>query len=836
VRAESLPPRGPTAPPAGTVSGATVTGDGAATATSAISGSSRWLALGLTVIAAALIEGVALHLETFGDAAAFVGGTAAVAALLVAVAHLTHHFRHRVATTARGRLIWSIVGMALATLLEMVVREAAGQPLPPERVLLVMLRNLALVLALLAHHADTQGMACALATFLVVFASALAAQPWAPWLVILFAIGGIWWLMGTYWETLEGRLAAESARTLPRRWLILLPAVILALLAAVPAARRQITTLDGFMPTSGGQRRGGDNALDGVGSGDQLVAGLDDIRSFAPLDDAPFMASHEPTLYDMFDESYNEAVRQKNQERAVTLFEQQRLRRENPSAATSRRAGREFSLVRKPGRSPARRADDLDSPAVFHLMGRVPLHLKLESFALYDGVEWFPEPAADTPPTLEIEDVAGRPWLRLGLIAGFRIHAPPETHAVRVVHIDTPRIPSPNQLVGIHIADMRQADFYRWAQPGIVALDRQRLPELLSLWVQSRVVDPRLLRGVPVTAFAHGPLSYRQFGTDPGSLAVRALAESWVAGLPRGWPQIERVVEQIRTLHVLDREARASPDTDHAVAEFLLDTRRGPDYLFAAATVWALRSLGYAARLAGGFYADPARYDRRSGHTSVLAADAHMWAEVSCGHHDWVTLEPTPGYTVLGPPPTLGERLVAPLVTAARFLTRHPWAVVAAVLAAAATVILWPRLLDAGDRLVWLAFCREPAAATRGLVALLDRRCRRAGVPRPRSVTPPRWLVELATRDTPPGMPTVRADEPSIRGFRRLADAALYDPHWPAAGDGASVRATCLAAERLWNYDRLRSLARQQPRDRRHRASARRASASSPAPHPRITP
>jgi hypothetical protein len=827
VKADRLPQEGSAAPHA-----ATRVAAARAPATAAVSGSSRWLALGLTVIAAALIEGVALHLETLRDAAAFVGGTVVAAGLLAAVAHLAHRCRNRFATTARGRLIWSIVGMLGATLLETVVREAAGWPLPLERVLLVMLRNLALSLAVLAHHADAQGMACIMATFLVVFASALAAQPWAPWLVILFALAGIWWLMGTYWETLEGRLAAESARALPRRWLLLLPATILVLLVSVPAARRQITTLDGFMPTSGGRQRSGDDARDGVGSGDQLVAGLDDIQSFAPLDDAPFMASHEPTLYDMFDENYNDPIRRKNQERAVSLFDPQRLRRENPAAATSRRAGREFSLVRKPGRSPPRRMDDLDSPAVFHVKGRVPLHLKLESFALYDGVDWLPEPLADAPPAFAIEEVAGRPWLRFGRIAGFGIHALPETHAVRVVHIDTPRIPTPNQLVGIHIAEVRQTDFYRWAQPGIVALERERLPELVSLWVQSRVVDPRLLGRVPPTAFGGGPDSYRQFGTDPGSLAVRALAESWVAGLPRGWPQIERVVDRIRTLHVLDREARASPGSDHAVAEFLLVTKRGPDYLFAAATVWALRSLGYATRLAGGFYADPVRFDRRSGHTGVLAADAHMWAEVSCGYDDWVTLEPTPGYAVLGPPPTLVERLVAPLFAAVRLVARHPWAALAATLVAAVTAILWPRLIDTCDRLMWLALSREPATATRGLVALLDRRCRRAGVPRPPALTPARWLAELATRGAAPGRRPPASDEPALHGFRRLADAALYDPLWQAAADGASIRDTCRTAERHWTYDRLLALAPQQTRRRLWLRRVRRPEASSPSSTP----
>ena len=47
-------------------------------------------------------------------------------------------------------------------------------------------------------------------------------------------------------------------------------------------------------------------ARDGIGNGDILVAGLDNIRSFAPIENAPFAASHDPTLYDVFDDSYNE--------------------------------------------------------------------------------------------------------------------------------------------------------------------------------------------------------------------------------------------------------------------------------------------------------------------------------------------------------------------------------------------------------------------------------------------------------------------------------------------------------------------------------------------------
>ena len=80
--------------------------------------------------------------------------------------------------------------------------------------------------------------------------------------------------------------------------------------------------------------------------------------------------------------------------------------------AKSSRASREFSTVRKTGKPTAQRIRDLESRALFYVKGRVPLHLKLESFDLYDGVEWRAEPLPEAPPQFRIEMVHGRPWLR----------------------------------------------------------------------------------------------------------------------------------------------------------------------------------------------------------------------------------------------------------------------------------------------------------------------------------------------------------------------------------------------------------------------------------------
>ena len=138
---------------------------------------------------------------------------------------------------------------------------------------------------------------------------------------------------------------------------------------------------------------------------------------------------------------------------------------------------------------------------------------------------------------------------------------------MKVVRIDGNRIPAPNQLTAIHIDHVDRADFFRWEQPGVVALDRESIPDQLVIHLQSRVVDRRrLARSLPF--LPPGRDEYRQTGDDARSLEVRALAESWVEGVPRGIAQVERIVERLRSDYVLDDEARAAGADGYTVAEF----------------------------------------------------------------------------------------------------------------------------------------------------------------------------------------------------------------------------------------------------------------------------
>ncbi len=757
-----------------------------------------WLTMVLAVLACIAVH-VAVHgLDRSTDVGWYAALTLAGGLVALGVGDLLRRRYPLVGATSTSRLSWAAAIVAVGVVIEALVRGYLQSPMLLDILLLVIIRNAVIALAVLSHHEGAQRSCNALATFLIVFASASVHALWIQGLVVVFSLIGVWWLMGTHWDSLQHRLEASSDRVLPRRWLLAVPLALLAILVTVPIAGRQIHALEGFMPTSGGRRDSSPMARSGIGDGDALVAGLDNIRSFAPIEDAPFASSHDPTLYDVYDDMYNEPVVQKKKLRAISLPPQTTVLPENSSMAKSRRPSREFSTVRQAGKPSMQRMRDLESSALFYVKGRVPLHLKLESFDLYDGVDWRSEQLPENLPDLRIEMVHDRPWLRPGVSSACDFFATPESHAIKVVDLDTASIPTPNELTGVHIDQVAASDFYRWERPGVIGIDQPKLPDMLTVHLQSRLVDVRLFpRTRPY--FQGGPEQCRQFGDDSHSAEVRALAESWVVGLRAGWPQVERVIDRIRSGHTLDAATPVSSDSTNSVADFLLVSRRGPDYLFASSAVWALRSLGYTTRLASGFYADPMRYDRRCDHTPVMAADVHFWVEVQVGSGHWMTLDPTPGYIVLAPPLTLAEAILQPIMACGRFCVRHPWLSLAVCAGLALLVRRRAMVMDAIDEAAWrLRSHRDERLTVVRMLGLLERRCARAGLPRPQHATPSRWLAEVSERMAG-AAPAIRPLSGEIAAFVSLADQALYAP----AFVGNTAEGTCRSAGRIWSLKQL---------------------------------
>ena len=211
---------------------------------------------------------------------------------------------------------------------------------------------------------------------------------------------------------------------------------------------------------------------------------------------------------------------------------------------------------------------------------------------------------------------------------------------MKVINLQSPRVAAPAGLAAWLIDRVDRASFFGWTSDDVLEMpDRKAVPALTVVHLISQIATRQ---GV----FAQGGLSVRGDRRPSLEQSVAphvAVAQSWVAGLPRGWTQVEAVIQRLRTRYVHDSSAVAPASSPDVVAHFLA-AGRGPDYLFATTAAVLLRGLDYPVRLVSGFYAHPDRFDARGGHTRVGKEDVHVWLEVCIDGWNWLPLEPTPGY------------------------------------------------------------------------------------------------------------------------------------------------------------------------------------------------
>jgi hypothetical protein len=208
-----------------------------------------------------------------------------------------------------------------------------------------------------------------------------------------------------------------------------------------------------------------------------------------------------------------------------------------------------------------------------------------------------------------------------------------------------------------------------------------------------------------------------------------------------------------------------------------------------------LRSLGYPARVVSGFYVRPDKYDAHKKHTVVDASDAHFWCEVFVGGGTWLTVEPSPGYEVLGPPSGFLERL-AELPRAAWRLMVQYRALLLAVALLATSVFIWRHSLqDALLTLRWkLTRGDSPRQKAVSLAILIDHRLRLSGMERGSGTTLNRWARQQILAPVRSQLTRVAA----------MADQAVFG-HADVVAQLNTAELDLLAAH--LSYQRLRSLA-----------------------------
>lgn len=684
-------------------------------------------------------------------------------------------FRRQAIRSGRQLIVSPVLVLValLALIWEWASRILLGAGQPFEVVTMSAVRNLVFGLAAVSVWPTHQRLSVVLSLFLTMFGVTASRDLLTQWLAAMFAVGAVCWLVVSHWETVQRRLKGRERPQWPR-WVLAVPLVLLMLvgIGAAGADRSVLAALRGFMPSSGGTGGSDPYARDGVGDGEMLVAGTERIQSFAPIEDAPFMQDDQPSLYDLFDDTYEEEVRNIKTDRAIALPPELASRAREHLHNRTEKAHREFSTLRQPGDASQRRtAPDIRSSALFYVAGRVPLHLRLQTFDLFDGEVWYPEelPAWGAP--LEMRTSGGKPWLQLPDRGESREYlGPAETHALKIVRMDSNVIPGPLYLHGVHIDLVDRADMFTRGPDGLVAMDREKLPSLVPIHLASRSIDWDTLRDVS-KLFLH-VLSENSVSVIPQNIdsdSLRLLVDQWTRGADDGWEQIAAITEHLRSDYTLDPDWRPDLNGRTGVEQFLFESRRGPDYQFATAAALLLRSQGYATRVVSGFYVDSKKYDAESRHTPVLSNDVHFWVEVRVSGGDWITVEATPGYEVLSPPPGLWQRAWNALALAAHSVSRH-W-IMTCVLTMALLTVWWKRrrVMDLLYTARWWFFVWwSPPKAMRSTIELLRQRARLAGRKQRNSTTHHQWLSELMTQDSDGEQARV------LYAFRREIDAAAY--------------------------------------------------------------
>lgn len=629
--------------------------------------------------------------------------------------------------------------------------------------------NLMLALAVCGFRPSYQRLSVVLSVFITIFCCTLSNAGGLIPFVAAYLVAAVVWLVAAWWENVNRRVLNETRRAMPKLQLAAAAGIpVLLLLAAGGAgANRATNAVNGWLPGSGGTGEYDPFARVGVNDGDALVAGNQNIKSFAAIEDAPFLDSDKPSLYDVFNETFDEPGKlNKKFDRAIALSAKwmQHIHRQISEA---RQAGREFSLVRDQQKATDSQARDLNAHALFHVAGRTPLHLRTEVFELFDGFCWLVGEQQLAVENSSMRTVEDRPWFSISFpMVRKEFFCGTETHSLKISGLDGNVIPAPGHLAGVNIPLVDRLDMYQLDSTGIVSLNRKSVPSMTPVNLVSQLVDRRTVAAsqLPVPDFSQTPRAALPIGEDMDR--VHNLADRLTTGKSRGWAQIVAVEQYLRTEYTLDRGTKVSLDTNSPVEEFLFETKCGPEYLFAGSAAVLLRSLGYRARVVSGFYAHPDKYDDHRHHTPVHAADAHVWCEVSLGS-TWLTVEPSPGYEVLAPLPGVWEQVVERLHVLWRSLVRN--AVLLGIVAIALLITIFQRraLESALRTLEWqVAATHNHRARAARLARLIDHRLRLAGLPRQNGTTLKRWAVQ-------PELTSVRDN---LSRIADLADQATFDP------------------------------------------------------------
>lgn len=494
----------------------------------------------------------------------------------------------------------------------------------------------AISLGLSAMERRPQAMSVVASGFLTLFATVISDHPYAVAIAISWITVCVWHLVANHWERIELCSVDNVTRRSGLRPATVLIAVGLFAVGGLVAKDRfgdSDRFVLGFMPTSGGSDWSDPGAMRGVGSGDAAVAGKDSADSFGAVESELFLESTDSTLFDMFSDSIGQPKKKGVWERRQGMTSDKVLEAHGKTSR-SESGGGDFSTDRLPPEKHSH-LKDTKSDAIVQWSGRTGIRLAMNRYDTFDGVDWTNQATLGNT-RLSRVDRNGEIWFfdpkTAQQVIGKR-KTKSQEELLKVIRLNSTRLPTPAMSSGVHIKDIDRQDFYAIDDDGsFVMPGRKRVPALTVLHVISQsVLEDDLLGNLNKSA---SPCEF-----VPAKL--KELAENWTAEFQTPYQKLRAIVARLRNDFQFDRTVKLT--TESPLEEFL-EKRVGGDHLFATTAALMAREIGLSSRLATGFYVRPSALEVAAGHSEVLASDVHVWAEVALQDGRWFEIEPTPGF------------------------------------------------------------------------------------------------------------------------------------------------------------------------------------------------
>ncbi|MEM6692199.1 MAG: transglutaminase domain-containing protein, partial [Planctomycetota bacterium] len=370
--------------------------------------------------------------------------------------------------------------------------------------------SVCLALVCLGSPRRLQAMSMVMGGFLVLFCATISDSQWFTIFPICWVVVCVWHLIAQRWERLDLAMPEQITRRKGVRPATTLMVAGVLVITGIIAKDRLWGTQKatwGFMPTSGGSQWSDPGARGGVGTGEKAIAAKDHAESFGAVDSDVFLESTKSTLYDMFSDSLGKPKKKTIREKRQGLMNENMLESHQKNSE-SQKAGSSFSMERG---APAKHQylEDNELECVLQWDGPAGIRLGVERFDDFDGREWTPATLDNSPsdyrPNLIKKSIGEDVWF-MHPDGMQRLNADPDRVSlglIRIVDLQTHRIPTPMVTAGVHVKDIDRSDFFGLESDGSFAMPgRKRIPPLTVIHVASLAPTEDEIRS---SLFANAP-------------------------------------------------------------------------------------------------------------------------------------------------------------------------------------------------------------------------------------------------------------------------------------------------------------------------------------------